>query len=146
MISLIMEIRGTDLPVFFQIQLHMGIIWIMLCLSNLDKISFMSTSYQRFVHRSDWISVYQSLYLSYQWFTRLLLKIFCSVSAGLGLNILQMLWYIRVLILTSLKISSLKKSLSLHLLYFESRRFTINSSFELSVPFWFWSNHQLNWN
>ena len=51
---------------------------------------------------------------------------FCSVLAGLGLDTIQISWSRRVLVLTTPKISSLKKSQSRHLLFFESRRFTVN--------------------
>ena len=63
---------------------------------------------------------------------------FCSVSTGLGLNTLQISWSRRVLVSTSLKISSLEKSRSWQLLYFESCTFTVNYLYVISAASYFY--------
>ena len=66
--------------------------------------------------------------LNKSWFQQLLLS-FCWSRSQHPLNFLSQ----RVSVLTSLKISSLEKPRSQHLLFVESRRFTVNILYGISV-------------
>ena len=81
-------------------------------------------------------SIVRLCYVHWDSWKSFCLNNFCSFSAGLCLNILQTFWSRRFW--TPLQISRLKKSQSRDLLFFESRRYTFNILYGLSVIYCFY--------